>query len=84
MKADEERERYSKEQPSLNAQRNSEVLVRFQSQRSLGHGSYGTVEEVREKSTGDAYARKHISLKDGNDKAPNVIENEVKNDFAIM
>ena len=83
-KADEERERYSKEQPNLIAQRNSEVRVRFQSQRLLGHGSYGTVDEVREKSTGDAYARKHISLKDDNDKAPNLIENEVKNEVAIM
>lgn len=91
---DEEREKTHLEQPSLDAQRtlpdcihenstsSREVQVRFVSKRTLGSGSYGEVDEVRELSTGASYARKHIHL--DSDKPADVIANEVKNEVAIM
>ena len=91
---DEERENANREQPSLDAQRtmpdiihdnstsNREIQARFVSHRFLGSGSYGEVDEVRELSTGASYARKHIHL--DSDKPSDVIENEVRNEVAIM
>jgi len=91
---DEERERANLEQPSLDAQRslpdllhrdsssNREVQVKFVSVRSLGGGSYGEVDEVKELSTGASYARKHIHL--DRVRPANVIAEEVKNEVSIM
>ena len=91
---DEERAKTDLEQPSLDAKRHlqdfihpnstatREVQVRFVSVRSLGHGSYGDVDEVRELTTGASYTRKHIHL--DTDKPADVIANEVKNEFLIM
>ena len=91
---DEERKETALEQPRLDVQRtlpdylhhnsnsNREVQVRFVSIRSLGNGSFGEVDEVRESSTGASYARKHIHL--DSDKPPDVIADEVKNEVAIM
>ena len=91
---DEERHKASLEQPGLDAQsqlpdhlhRNSganrEVLVRFVSIRMLGEGSYGEVDEVREKTTGVSYARKHIHLDAA--KAPGLLASEVQNEVAVM
>lgn len=91
---DEERAKAHVEQPSLDAERslpdhlhqNSEsdrvVQVGFISRHVLGRGSYGEVDEVRELSTGASYARKHIHL--DADRPSDVIENEVKNEVAIM
>jgi serine/threonine protein kinase len=91
---DEERQRTDLGQLSLDAQRtlpdhphhnitsNREVEVRFISVRSLGGGSYGEVDEVRESSTGALYARKHIHLDTG--KPPDIIAKEVKNEVGIM
>ena len=91
---DEERKKTALEQPRLDVQRtlpdylhhnsnsDREVQVRFVSIRSLGNGSFGEVDEVRESSTGASYARKHIHL--DSDKPPDVIADEVKNEVAIM
>ena len=91
---DKEREERDLEQPSLDATRNlpdlvhqnststREVQVRFVSQKFLGRGSYGDVDEVRELSTGASYARKHIHL--DTDKPPETTANEVKNEVLIM
>ena len=91
---DEGRKKAHREQPSLKAQSilpdllhndstsNRVVQAQFVSQRILGEGSYGEVDEVRESSTGAAYARKHIHLDSG--KASNVIEEEVKNEVSVM
>ena len=92
---DEERKRADIEQPSLDAQRTlpdyshqngtsiREVQVRWVSQRSLGHGSYGHVDEVRELSTGVSYARKHIHHLDSG-KPSSTVANEVENEVRIM
>lgn len=91
---DEEREKTDLEQPSLDAKRNlpdiihrhststREVQVRFVSERFLGRGSFGDVDEVRELTTGASYARKHIHL--DTDKPPDVVANEVRNEVLIM
>ena len=91
---DEERRKTDREQPGLDAQRilpdllhehstsNREVQIRFVSIKSLGNGSYGEVDEVRELSTGASYARKHIHLDP--DKSSDTIANEVKNEVASM
>ncbi|SLM35921.1 Serine/threonine/dual specificity protein kinase, catalytic domain [Lasallia pustulata] len=91
---DEEREKAHLEQPSLDARRilpdhlhsnstaNREVQVQFVSIRTLGRGSYGEVDEVREFSTGASYARKHIHL--DTYKPSEVTAKEVKNEVAIM
>ncbi|MCJ1271307.1 hypothetical protein MMC22_011207 [Lobaria immixta] len=91
---DAERERMHLEQPSLEAKRNlpddihpdstsnRELQVRFVLEKSLGHGSYGDVDEVRELTTGASYARKHIHL--DADKPSDVVANEVKNEVLIM
>lgn len=59
-----------------------EIHARFVAIRHLGRGSYGTVEEVRESSTGASYARKLFHLDP--DKSSDLIEKEVKNEVAIM
>ena len=91
---DEERAKAHVEQPSLDAERslpdhlhqnstsNREVQVGFVSKKFLGRGSYGEVDEVRELSTGSSYARKHIHL--DADRPRHLIEDEVKNEVAIM
>ena len=91
---DEEREKRHLEQPSLDAQRTlphhtyvhsgytREVTARFVSIKNLGRGSYGDVDEVRELSTGDSYARKHIHI--DNAKSPEELAKEVKNEVACM
>lgn len=91
---DAERERMHLEQPSLEAKRNlrddihpdstsnRELQVRFVLVQSLGHGSYGDVDEVRELTTGASYARKHIYL--DADKPSDVAANEVRNEVHIM
>lgn len=82
---DEERQRTILEQPSLQVHRRTstaEVGVRFLSMKTLGRGSYGTVDEVRETSTGASYARKHIPLDD--DRTVDSIAEEVKNEVAVM
>ena len=91
---DEERQRTDLEQPSLDAQRHlpdhihenststREVQVRFVSQRFLGRGSYGDVDEVRELTTGASYARKHIHL--DTDKPPEKVAEDVRNEVLIM
>ena len=61
---------------------NRDVPVKFIPLRSLGRGSYGNVDEVRELSTGASYARKRITV--NSDKSSHVIANEVKNEVAIM
>ena len=91
---DEERKKTDLEQPSLEAQRtlpdyihknstsSRELSVGFVSHKSLGSGSYGDVDEVRELSTGASYARKHIHLYAN--KPREKIEEEVKNEVIIM
>ena len=91
---DEERKVIHLQQWSLEAQRtlphylhhdstpNRDVPVKFISLRSLGRGSYGKVDEVRELSTGVSYARKRIAV--NSDKPSDVIAKEVKNEVAIM
>lgn len=91
---DEERERRHLEQPSLEAKRNlpddihpdstsnRELQVRFVLIGSLGRGSYGDVDEVRELTTGASYARKHIHLDTNN--SSDVAANEVRNEVQIM
>ena len=61
---------------------NQDVHARFLFLRSLGTGSYGDIDEVRELSTGASYARKHIFS--NSDKPSNVIAREVRNEVAIM
>lgn len=91
---DEERNKRDLEQPSLDAKRNlqdhihenststRELHVRFVLIKSLGRGSYGDVDEVRELTTGASYARKHIHL--DADKRSEVVANEVRNEVNIM
>ncbi|KAL8718630.1 MAG: hypothetical protein Q9225_004248 [Loekoesia sp. 1 TL-2023] len=91
---DEARQQTDKEQPSLESQRtlpdsvhehsnsNTEIQVSFASNRALGSGSFGDVDEVRELTTGISYARKHIHIEGSR---PNeVVADEVKNEVAIM
>jgi serine/threonine protein kinase len=56
------------------------VRAHFDVQRHLGHGSFGDVTEVREVTTGEVYARKHIHLRRGSSAAVTVrdVQNEVK------
>jgi len=80
------------QQPTLSAQRNlpsimhkdmnRELEVSFISQKHLGNGSFGDVDEVQELTTGAIYARKHIHL--DKEKPAEVIKEEVKNEVAIM
>ena len=91
---DEEREKANLEQPSLEAQRSlpdhlhsnsktgREVCARFVSVQVLGKGSFGEVDEVRESTTGAAYARKHIH-RDAS-RAPKAMAREVQNEVAVM
>ena len=93
---DEERERTSREQPTVEAQRTladlphgdgtaeREMQAHFVWQRRLGGGSYGEVDEVRELSTGVMYARKHIHLYGDGEKSQEATALEVKNEFLIM
>lgn len=93
---DEERERTSREQPTLEAQRtlsdiphgdgtaDREVQAHFIWKRRLGGGSYGEVDEVREMSTGAMYARKHIHLYGDGEKSQEAAAREVKNEVQIM
>ena len=57
--------------------------ARFKWVRYLGKGTYGHVSEVYETTTGNVYAQKLIRLGDDN-QARNVIEEQVKNEVAIM
>ena len=91
---DEDRERATLEQPSLETQRhlsdqlhrnskaNREVQASFVSIRVLGEGTFGEVDEVRELTTGVSYARKHIHL--DRSKTPDVLANEARNEVAVM
>jgi serine/threonine protein kinase len=56
------------------------IRAQFDVQRYLGHGSFGDVTEVREITTGEVYARKHIHLRQGSSAAVTVrdVQNEVK------
>lgn len=56
---------------------------RFRHIRQLGRGSYGTVDEVKESSTGTAYARKSIPRKILGQEE-NMIAQRVRNEVEIM
>lgn len=91
---DKEKKIMDLQQPSLEAQRtlpeslhydgtsNRNMHASFCFLKSLGTGSYGDVDEVRELSTGASYARKHIFS--NSDKPSEVIADKVKNEVATM
>lgn len=57
--------------------------IRFELIRNLGKGAYGTVDEVRETSTGGVYARKSIPTRIMGQESES-IEKRVKNEVEIM
>lgn len=91
---DKDRQRKVAEQPSFDIElkktevvhqtssSSNEIRARFVTIQELGAGSYGQVYEVRERSTGASYARKHIRLDAG--KSPNMIAEEVVNEVNVM
>lgn len=92
---DQAREEANRQQPSLDAQRklpsilhrdsgfNREIISTFVSTKRLGSGSFGEVDEVRETTTGDVYARKHIHIDDSR-RSKELVEEEVKNEVRVM